>query len=78
MISTLIATMTPSTMTQIMNYSMIALIALIAFLTIKEILSTEIEKSKQIESFVTGSNIAIVPLLCVFVAIIAYKIVTIL
>lgn len=61
----------------IMAYSIIAIIALIALLALKEILSSETENTT-FKSFVKGSNIAIVPLLLVFVAIVAYKVVTVL
>ena len=77
MISTVTATTTTAAMTQIMNYSIIAVIALIAFLALKEILSTESQKNERIKSFVQGTNVAIVPLLMVFVSIVAYKAVTI-
>ena len=77
MISTVTATTTAVAMTQVMNYSIISVIALITFLTFKEILSTESRKNKRIQSFVEGSNIAIVPLLMVFVSIVAYKVVTV-
>ena len=77
MISTVTATTTAVAMTQVMTYSIISVIALITFLTFKEILSTESRKNKRIQSFVEGSNIAIVPLLMVFVSIVAYKVVTV-
>jgi hypothetical protein len=77
MISTVTTTTTTVTTPEVMAYSIIAVIALIVFLAIKEILSSETENPK-IKSFVKGSNIAIVPLLLVFVAIVAYKVVTVL
>ena len=77
MISTVTATTTAVAMTQVMTYSIIAVIALIAFLALKEILSTESQKNERIKSFVQGANVAIVPLLMVFVSIVAYKAVTI-
>ncbi len=77
MISTVTATMTAVAMTHVMNYSIIAVIALISFLVFKEILSTESHKNRRLKSFVEGSNIAIVPLLMVFVSIIGYKVVTV-
>lgn len=78
MISTVTTTTTTVTTTQIMAYGIIAVIALIIFLALKEILSAEADKSERMKSFVKGSNIAIVPLLLVFVAIVAYKVVTVL
>ena len=77
MISTVTTTTTTVTTPEVMAYSIIAVIALITFLAIKEILSSETENQK-VKSFVKGSNIAIVPLLLVFVAIVAYKVVTVL
>jgi len=77
MISTVTTTTTTVTTTEVMAYSIIAVIALIALLALKEILSSETE-NKTMKSFVTGSNIAIVPLLLVFVAIVSYKVVTVL
>ncbi len=77
MISTVTTTTTAVTLTQVMTYSIIAVIALIAFLALKEILSTESQQNKRIQSFVEGSNIAIVPLLMVFVSIVGYKVVTV-
>ena len=61
----------------ITNYSMIAVIALIIFLTLKDILSVNENKNKRIKSFSKGSNIAIVPLVLIFVVIAAYKVITI-
>jgi hypothetical protein len=77
MISTVTAVTTALAMTQVMTYSIISVIALLAFLTFKEILSTESRQNKRMQSFVEGSNIAIVPLLMVFVSIVAYKVVTV-
>lgn len=76
MISTVTAT-TAVTTAQVMTYSVIAVIALIAFLAIKEVLSSEARTSMRAQSFVDGSNVAIVPLLMVFAAVVAYKVVTI-
>lgn len=61
-----------------MAYSVIAVIALIAFLALKEILSSEAENSNRISSFIKGSNVAIVPLLLVFAAVVTYRVITIL
>ena len=77
MISTLTAMTTTITTAQIMDYSIIVIAALIIFLALKEILGAGSDKSKRMESFARGSNIAIVPLILIFVAIVAYKIVTI-
>lgn len=77
MISTITATTTAVAMTGVMNYSIIAVITLIAFLVLKEISSTGSSKNKRMQLFVEGSNVAIVPLLMVFVTIVAYKVVTV-
>ena len=77
MISTVTTTTTAVTLTQVMTYSIVAVIALIAFLAIKEILSAEAQKNELLKSFVEGANIAIVPLLMVFVSIVGYKVVTV-
>lgn len=77
MISTVNTATTTVTSTQFMVYGIMAVISLIAFLAIKEILSSEADKSERMKAFVRGSNIAIVPLLLVFTAIIAYKVVTV-
>ena len=76
MISTVTTTTTTVTTTEVMAYSIIAVIALITLLALKEILSSETENTT-LKSLVKGSNIAIVPLLLVFVAIVAYKVVTV-
>jgi hypothetical protein len=79
MISTVTATTATGVANQdIVTYSLIAVIALIVFLALKEILSADADKSERMKSFVRGSNIAIVPLLLVFVAIVAYKVITVL
>lgn len=77
MISTVTTTTTAVTTAEVMTYSVIAVIALIAFLAVKEVLSTEAGTNVRVQSFVEGSNIAIVPLLMVFAALVAYKVVTV-
>ena len=77
MISTLTNTTTTIPTAQIMDYSIIVVAALIIFLALKEILGAESDKNKRMNSFVRGSNIAIVPLILVFIAIVTYRIITI-
>lgn len=77
MISTVTTTTSAVTAADVMTYSVIAVIALIAFLAMKEVLTTEVGNNVRIQSFVQGSNVAIVPLLMVFVALVAYKVVTV-
>jgi hypothetical protein len=76
MISTVTTTTTTVTTAEVMTYSIIAVVSLIVFLAIKEILSSETGMKSKL--FIKGSNVAIIPLLMVFVAIVAYKVVTIL
>jgi hypothetical protein len=78
MISTVTTTTTTTTMGEVMAYSVMAVIALIVFLALKEILSSEVGRSNKISSFIKGSNVAIVPLFLVFTAVVTYKIATIL
>jgi len=77
MISTVTITTTTVTTAQVMTYSIIAVVSLIVFLALKEILSSETDRPS-VKLFLKGSNVAIVPLLLVFVAIVVYKVVTIL
>lgn len=76
MISTVTTITTTVTTAQVMKYSIIAVVTLIIFLILREILSAEVDKNKRVESFVKRSNIAIYPLLIVFLAIIGYKMIT--
>jgi hypothetical protein len=77
MISTVTATTTTVSTGDIMTYGIIAVLALITLLTVKEILSSE-TGNKKAQSFLEGSNVAIIPLLLVFVSIVAFKMVSIL
>ena len=72
MISTVTTTTAAVTTTQAMTFGIIAVLALITLLAIKEILSSE-TNNKRVQSFVKGSNIAIIPLLLVFVSIVDLK-----
>lgn len=77
MISTVTTTTTTVTTAEVMTYSVIAVVALIVFLALKEILSSEAENRPRVSSFISGTNVAIVPLLLVFVSIVVYKVVSI-
>jgi hypothetical protein len=77
MISTVTTTTTTVTTAQVMTYSLIAIGSLIIFLALKEVMSAE-SGNLNIRKFIRGSNVAIIPLLLVFTAIVAYKVVTIL
>lgn len=72
-VTTAAATVTTA---DVMTYSMVAVVALILFLALKEIMSSETE-NRSVRNFMKGVNVAIVPLLLVFVAIVAYKVVTV-
>lgn len=67
---------TTVTTSDVMTYSLVAVVALILFLALKEIMSSETEK-RSVRNFMRGVNVAIVPLLLVFVAIVAYKVVAV-
>lgn len=69
---------TAVTSADIMGYSLITVVALISFLALKEILSSEAGKNSKINNFINTSNVAIIPLLFVFGAVVTYKVVTIL
>ena len=77
MISTVTTTTTTVTTAQVMTYSLIAVGSLIIFLALKEVMNSELG-NLNIRKFIRGSNVAIIPLLLVFTAIVAYKVVTIL
>ncbi|BDH79301.1 MAG TPA: hypothetical protein GXX31_02155 [Methanothermobacter sp.] len=79
MISTVTATTTTTiTTTTVQTCSIIAVSTLILFLALKEILGSEETTNHRIRSFVSESNIVIIPLLIVFATIVAYKVITIL
>jgi len=71
------ATTTAVSSADILGYSLIAVVALIVFLALKEILSSEAGKNSKINTFINSSNVAILPLLFVFGAVVLYKVVTI-
>jgi hypothetical protein len=60
------------------SLGVIAVVALIILLALKEILSSEADKNTKIKKFLSSTNVGIVPLLLVFVAIVAFKVVEIL
>jgi hypothetical protein len=73
MISTVTTTTTTVTTAEVMTYSIIAVVLLLLFLALREILNAGAHKNKSMGSFVKRSNIAIIPLLLVFAAVMAYK-----
>lgn len=74
-ISVTTSNITPTT-SQTMIYGIIAVITLIIFLGLKEILEADENKSKRIKAFISESNLVIIPLLIVFAGILIYKIIT--
>ena len=74
-ISVTTSNITPTT-SQSMIYGIIAVITLIIFLGLKEILEADENKSKRIKAFISESNLVIIPLLIVFAGILIYKIIT--
>lgn len=60
---------------EVVNYSVIAISALILFLALNSILRPT-RGSYKIDSIIKGSNLAIVPLLLVFIIIFVYKVIS--
>jgi len=61
-----------------MIYGIIAVITLVIFLGLREVLEADENKSKKIKAFISESDIVIIPFLIVFAGILIYKIITIL
>lgn len=79
MISTVTTTTTTTVTTaDVMTYSIIAVVTLIGFLAVKEVLSSDETGSERVKALLSGSNIAIVPLLIVFAAIVVYRVLMVL
>jgi hypothetical protein len=64
--------------TYIMNNGLFIGIALIAFLVINEVFSTDINKNEKIKTFITIIKISIIPLFLIFIIIVTYNALTIL
>ena len=60
--------------TNIINNGLLIGIALLAFLVLKEIFTTDINKNKRIKRFITIINITLVPLIVIFLIIMAYNV----
>lgn len=76
MISTVTTATTTVTIEQTMAFGVVAIVSLIAFLALREIMSPEAENRPSVASFIRGSTVAIVPLLLVFVTIVGYKVIS--
>jgi len=74
-ISVTTSNITPTT-GQAMIYGIIAVITLVIFLGLREVLEADENKSKRIKAFISESDIVIIPLLIVFAGILIYKIIT--
>lgn len=70
----MLTTITANASSEIMSYSIIAIVTLLAFLVAKELLNSEAEEKPELKRFVSGINLVIVPLLIVFLVILILKI----
>ena len=64
--------------TYIMNNGLFVGLALIAFLVINEVLSTDINKNEKIKTFITIIKISIIPLFLIFIIVVTYNALTVL
>lgn len=64
---------TPVSPGEIMTYSLIVVVTLFVFLVVKEIFRSEAQERPTFQKFVISANIGILPLLLVFVTLVAYK-----
>lgn len=77
MISIITSTTTTVNMGEMMNYSVIAVIFLLIFFTLRNMLIGELYGQKKVRLLVKNLNLVSTPLLIVFIIIIAYRIKTI-
>ncbi|MFZ0441128.1 MAG: hypothetical protein WAL81_00655 [Methanobacterium sp.] len=64
--------------TYIMNNGLFVGLALIAFLVINEVFSTDINKNEKIKTFITIIKISIIPLFLIFIIVVTYNALTVL
>ncbi|MFY9639041.1 MAG: hypothetical protein WAK14_09610 [Methanobacterium sp.] len=64
--------------TYIMNNGLFVGLALIAFLVINEVLSTDTNKNEKIKTFITIIKISIIPLFLIFIIVVTYNALTVL
>ena len=76
MISIITSIFTKVNMGEIMNYSIIAVIFLLSFFTLRNIISGEFSTGSKVRMLVKNLNLVTAPLLIVFIIILAYKIKT--
>jgi hypothetical protein len=74
MISIITGTTTNVTMSQMMDYSIIVVLFLLMFLSVRNIISGEISNQRQVGILIRNLNIVSIPLLIMFVIIIIYRI----
>lgn len=74
MISIITGTTTSVTMGQIMDYSIVAVLFLLLFLSVRNIIRGEISNRQRVRILMRNLNIVSIPLLIMFVTIIIYRI----
>lgn len=74
MISIITGTTTNVTMSQIMDYSIVAVLFLLLFLSLRNIIRGEISNRPRVGILMRNLNIVSIPLLIMFVTIIIYRI----
>ena len=74
MISIITGTTTNVTMSQIMDYSIVAVLFLLLFLSLRNIIRGEISNRPRVGILMRNLNIVSIPLLIMFVTIIIYRV----
>jgi hypothetical protein len=74
MISIIPGTTTTVAMSQMMDYSIIAVIFLLLFLSVRNVIRGEISNQRQVGILMRNLNIVSIPLLIMFITIIVYRI----
>ncbi len=74
MISIITGTTTTVAMGQMMDYSIIAVVFLLLFLSVRNVIRGEISNQRQVGILMRNLNIVSIPLLIMFMTIIIYRI----
>ncbi len=74
MISIITGTTTTVAMRQMMDYSIIAVIFLLLFLSVRNVIRGEISNQRQVGILMRNLNIVSIPLLIMFITIIFYRV----
>lgn len=74
MISIITGTTTTVAMGQMMDYSIIAVIFLLLFLSVRNVIRGEISNQRQVGILMRNLNIVSIPLLIMFMTIIVYRV----